>query len=67
MLATELHSRLKELHAERITAKVEGFAPGSVYMDDLDQEIADTTQAYVQAAVTEIAMLRVELYGPTFA
>jgi hypothetical protein len=64
MLATELHSRLRELHAERRTAAVEGLSAGGAYMADLDQEIAETTQAYVQAAVTEIAILRAELSGP---
>jgi hypothetical protein len=31
---------------------------------DLDEEISDTTAAYVGAAVTEIASLRAELWGP---
>jgi hypothetical protein len=32
-------------------------------MTDLDDEIALTRQAYVEAAVTEIATLRAELFG----
>ena len=63
MLATELHSRLKELHEERRTATGEGLSAGGAYMADLDQEIAETTQAYEQAAVTEIALLRAALSG----
>lgn len=33
-------------------------------MADLDCEIAEATQAYVATAVTEIATLRAELFGP---
>jgi hypothetical protein len=34
------------------------------YMADLDDEIAEVSDAYVGAAVTEIATLRAELFGP---
>jgi hypothetical protein len=64
MLAIELQIRLKELQAERLIATDEGVAAGSPYVADLDDEIADTRHAYVQAAVTEIATLRAELFGP---
>lgn len=64
MLAIELQIRLKELQAERLTATDEGIFVGSAYMADLDDQIADTSHAYVQAAVTEIATLRAELFGP---
>jgi hypothetical protein len=58
MLAIELQIRLKELQAERLMATDEGIAVGSAYMAHLDDEIADTSRAYIQAAVTEIATLR---------
>lgn len=64
MLAIELQIRLKELQAERLTATDEGIFVDSAYMADLDDQIADTSHAYVQAAVTEIATLRAELFGP---
>jgi len=64
MLAIEMKFRLKELRAERLLASVEGVAENSTYMADLDEEIAEATQAYVAVAVTEIATLRAELFGP---
>jgi|Tabmets5t2r1_1033131.scaffolds.fasta_scaffold135833_1 hypothetical protein len=64
MPAIELKIRLKELQAERLMARDEGISVGSAYIADLDDEIADTSHAYVQAAVTEIATLRAELFGP---
>lgn len=64
MLAIELQIRLKELQAERLMATDEKIAVGSARMAHLDDEIADTSRAYIQAAVTEIATLRAELFGP---
>ena len=64
LLAIEMKFRLKELRAERLLASVEGVAENSTYMADLDEEIAEATQAYVAVAVTEIATLRAELFGP---
>ena len=46
------------LQAER------SFAVDTAYMAYLDDEIEATTSAYVGAAVTEIATLRAELFGP---
>lgn len=63
MPAIELQIRLKELHAERLLAANEGLAADSAYMADLDDEIAEVSNAYVGAAVTEIATLRAELFG----
>jgi hypothetical protein len=63
MFATEMHTHLKQLQAERALASIEGLAGDSAYMADLDEEIATTESAYVGAAVTEIASLRGELYG----
>ena len=66
MLAIEMHTRLKELQAERMLASSEGMAADTAYvayMADLDDEIAETNDAYIGAAVTEIATLRAELFG----
>ena len=60
----ELHIRLKELLAERLLASSEGLAADAAYMADLEDEIAEVSAAYVGAAVTEIAVLRGELFGP---
>jgi hypothetical protein len=64
MLAIEMHIRLKELQAERLLASSGGLAADNAYMADLDDEIAEVSDAYVGAAVTEIATLRAELFGP---
>jgi hypothetical protein len=63
MFATEMHTHLKGLQAERALASIEGLASDPAYMADLDDEIAATQSAYVGAAVTEIASLRGALYG----
>jgi hypothetical protein len=64
MFAIEIHIRLKELQAERLFASREGLVADIAYMADLDDEIAEVSDAYVGAAVTEIATLRAELFGP---
>ena len=64
MLPIEIQVRLKELQAERLLASSEGLADDTAYMADLEDEIADVSDAYIGAAVTEIAMLRGELFGP---
>jgi hypothetical protein len=64
MLAIDMQTHLKELRAERLLAELEGLASDSAYMADLDDEIAVVQNAYVGAAVTEIASLRAELSGP---
>jgi hypothetical protein len=64
MSAIEMHDHLKQLHAERALALIEGLEDNAAYMADLDDEIAVTRAAYVGAAVTEIASMRAELSGP---
>jgi predicted protein tyrosine phosphatase len=67
VLAIEMHIRLKELQAERLFASREGLGADTAYMAymaDLDDEIAEVSDAYIGAAVTEIATLRAELVGP---
>jgi hypothetical protein len=39
-------------------------AADTAYVADLDDEIAEVSYAYVGATVTEIAVLRGELFGP---
>lgn len=59
MSALEARSHLLALLAER------GDAPDDpTYLAELDEEIEDTRQVYTCAAVTEIASLRAELWGP---
>ena len=64
MFAAEIHTHLKELQAERALASIEGLASDSAYMADLGRDIAEARDAYVGAAVTEIATLRAQLSGP---
>jgi hypothetical protein len=64
MSAIEMQTHLRELRAERVLAGLEGLAPDSAYMAELDDEICAVQAAYVCAAVTEIASLRAELFGP---
>jgi hypothetical protein len=64
MLAIDIQIRLKELQAERLVAASEGLAANALYMTDLDDEIAELSDAYVGTAVTEIATLRAALSGP---
>ena len=60
----ELRIRLKELLAERLLASSQGLAANTAYMADHEHEIAEVRAVYVGAAVTEIAALRGELFGP---
>lgn len=64
MFAIAMQTRLQELQDERALASVEGLEGNSMYMSDLEREIAATRSAYVGAAVTEIAALRAQLSGP---
>jgi hypothetical protein len=57
----EIAERLRLLYAERAVAEREGLAGNRRYMDELEQEISGCRDAYVGAAVTEIAVLRGEL------
>jgi hypothetical protein len=59
----ELRVRLNQLYAERPLASNEGLAANTAYLADLEDEIAEVGDAYVAAAVTEIAELRGELFG----
>lgn len=69
MATTSLHitadyrTRLELALAERFAAVESGLAGNRLYMNELDDEVAVFTAAYVGSAVTEIASLRGELSG----
>jgi len=60
----ELRTHLLALEAERATASVWGLTDVRLYIDELEDEISHTREAYVAAAVIEIASLRAQLSGP---
>jgi hypothetical protein len=64
MHALELQVRWRQLQAERLLVTSKGVPADGAYMADLEEEIAETSTAYIGAAVTEIATLRAELFGP---
>ena len=64
MSAYEMQIQLRHLEAERALASLEGLTTDPVYMADLEDEIATAQNAFVAAALTEIASLRSELSGP---
>jgi hypothetical protein len=64
MTATEIRTRLEALTEERHAALAWGADAIPAYMDDLQREISDMRDAYVGAAVTEIASFRARLSGP---
>ena len=57
---------LEVLQEERALAHLTGLIHDADYVADLDDDIAASTHAYVGLAVTEIATLRGELFGPNF-
>jgi hypothetical protein len=63
MSAIEIRVHLFDLALERLTAAQMGLSADRHYMADLEEEIAAYRAAYVGAAVTEIAVLRGELFG----
>ena len=64
MTALEARSHLSDLEVERALVSSTSLAYVDAYMTDLEQEIATWQSVYVGAAVTEIASLRAELFGP---
>ncbi len=62
MFAIDLQTQLRELQAERAVAATDG-AEAFAELLELDEEIEITREAYIAAAVTEIATLRAELFG----
>ena len=61
--AASMRRHLSELHAEQAAAGLDGLLLNRSYRDDLEHEIAFMRDAYVGAAVTEIAVLRSDLSG----
>jgi hypothetical protein len=61
--APEIAERLRCLFLERALAHSAGLGDNRAYMDDLEQEISGCRDAYVGAAVMEIAVLRGVLGG----
>jgi hypothetical protein len=57
-------TRVRRLTLERLEAESAGLDRNAGYMADLAEEVAACRVAFVAAAVTEIAMLRAELFGP---
>jgi hypothetical protein len=64
MTAAEVRSHFGKLVAERALALETGVAEIAPYIADLEEEIAFCRELYVASAVTEIATLRAELFGP---
>lgn len=62
--AAAMRLHLTELHAEQAAAGLDGLLLNRSYRADLEDEIAFMRNAYVGAAVTEIAVLRSQLSGP---
>jgi hypothetical protein len=62
--ATDIRNRLAVLAEERYLAMHSTLAHDEAYMADLYDDIAQTTAAFIGAAVTEIACLRARLGAP---
>jgi hypothetical protein len=62
--ALDAQTELRRLKAERLDAVEAGLAGNTLYMTDLEQDIATSRAVYVGLAVTEIATLRAQLGGP---
>jgi hypothetical protein len=66
MSALQARSHLSQLEVERALAGSTSLEGVDSYMADLEQEIATWRNVYIGAAVTEIASLRAELFGPQY-
>jgi hypothetical protein len=66
MLPSEMRAHLLELAHERLAAEAVGLRADGAYMIDLEEEIATYRHALVGASVTELAILRGELFGRQF-
>jgi hypothetical protein len=62
--AAEARDHVAELEAERALAEATGVDAIDSYMSDLVAELEIWRRLYVISAVTEIATLRAELFGP---
>ena len=66
MLSSEIRAHLLDLAHERLAAEALGMRADGAYMTDLEEEIATYRHALVGASVTELAILRGELFGRQF-
>jgi hypothetical protein len=66
MSSAEIRAHLLDLAHERTVAERVGLTTNETYMANLDEEIAAYRLALVGVAVTEIAVLRGELFGRDF-
>jgi hypothetical protein len=64
MTAPEVRSHLIKLQAERALAVDTGVAESALYLADIDEELEVCRELYTWSAVTEIATLRAEMFGP---
>jgi hypothetical protein len=64
MTANDVRTQLGRLVAERLDAIDAGLGDNAAYMHELEQDLNAARGAYVGLAVTEIAMLRGQLWGP---
>ena len=62
--AADLREDLRLLYVERALAELNGLDTNLAYMADLEDDIESHRQAFIGAAVTEIASLRAALSGP---
>jgi hypothetical protein len=62
--AADARQHLLLLLEERVLAHEHGLMADPAYRADLEQELAATREAYVGAAVTEIASLRAAVSAP---
>jgi hypothetical protein len=64
MTAAEVRSHLLRLQGERALAVDTGVAEADLYLADIDEELEVCRELYTWSAVTEIATLRAEMFGP---
>jgi hypothetical protein len=64
MTTLQLRNHLQTLTVEHRAAALVGLDQDELYLRDLQEEIEATHNAYVGAAVTEIATFRAQLGGP---
>ena len=62
--ALDIRAHLVQLEEELAVALREGLEGNDTYMADLHAELDHRRELYITAAVTEIATLRAELFGP---
>lgn len=62
--ALDIRAHLVQLEEELAAARREGLGGNGTYMEDLHAELEHRRELYIAAAVTEIATLRAELFGP---